>query len=94
MAATARPLPSKLPAVSTAVKGKLILAADSAGALFLSRNTGKNWKAVKPLWRGKVVRLVALAEPAPAAVFQLTADSGAVWLSRDGSHWYPAPPQR
>jgi hypothetical protein len=90
-----RPLPSKLPADTTVSSGKVMLAVDSAGALFFSRNGGKSWKAVKPLWHDKVASLVTLAEPAPTstAVFQLTTDSGSDWLSRDGSHWYPAPPQ-
>jgi hypothetical protein len=94
--ATPRPLPSKLPADTTVSSGKVMLAVDSDGALFYSRNRGKSWKAVKPLWRDKVVSLITLAEPAPtsAAAFQLTTDSGSTWLSRDGSHWYPAAPQR
>jgi hypothetical protein len=84
-------LPSKLPVGTTVVKGKLMLATDSAGALSLSQNAGKNWKAVKAVWHGKVISLVALStDPA----FQLTTDSGAVWLSRDGSHWYAAPAQK
>jgi hypothetical protein len=81
-------LPNKLPANTTVVKGKLMLKTDSTGALFLSQNAGKKWQTVKPVWQGKVVSLIALsAEPA----FQLTTDGGAVWLSRDGSHWYAAP---
>jgi len=52
-----KPLPSKLPAVMSASNGKLLLAADSAGALFLSTNGGKHWKAVKPQWQGKVAAL-------------------------------------
>ncbi len=84
-------LPNKLPAVTTVVKGKLMLATDSAGTLFLSQNAGKKWKAVKPVWHGKVVSLVALAtDPA----FQLTTDAGTIWLSRDGSHWYATPAQK
>jgi hypothetical protein len=84
-------LPSKLPANTTVAKGKLMLATDSAGALFLSQDAGKKWKTVMPVWHGNVVSLVALsAEPA----FQLTTDGGAIWLSRDGSHWYAAPAQK
>ncbi len=74
-----------------------MLATDSAGALFLSQNAGKKWKAVKPVWHGKVVSLVAVStDPASSSspAFQLTTDSGAVWLSRDGSHWYAAPAQK
>jgi hypothetical protein len=89
-------LPSKLPPATTAAKGKVTLAADVDGALFLSANAGKSWKAVKPVWRGKVARLAAPpAVPGAAnALFQLTTDSASVWLSRNGNRWYPAPAQR
>jgi hypothetical protein len=91
-----RPLPSKLPATLTVTSGEVMLAVDSTGALFLSRNAGKSWKAVKPKWPGTVVDLITLAESSqtPAAVFQLTTDSDSAWLSRDGNHWYPAPRRR
>jgi hypothetical protein len=79
-----RPLPSKLAATITVARSKVTLAVDSAGVLFISRNAGKRWKAVNPTWPGKVVRLVNLTEG-----FQLTTDSDSVWMSRDGSHWYP-----
>jgi hypothetical protein len=91
-------LPGKLPAKMMAVSGKRMLAADSAGALFLSENSGQKqkWKTVKPVWHGKVVNLVALtAQASPLdPAFQLTTDSNAIWLSRDGSHWYAAPAQK
>lgn len=82
-------LPSKLPVATSLANGKIMLSVDSAGTLFLSKNKGKSWKAVKPVWTGKVVEL---AEPDPPSIakFQLTTDSGTEWLSRDGSHWYPA----
>jgi hypothetical protein len=90
----AHPLPSKLPVITTAASGKLLLAADSAGALFYSANTGKSWKPVKPIWSGNVTQLAALAEsPGSGDVFQLTTQSGSVWLSRDGLHWREATPQ-
>jgi photosystem II stability/assembly factor-like uncharacterized protein len=91
----ARPLPGKLPAAITIASGKIILTVDSAGALFISQNGGKRWKAVKPHWHGKVVDLTRLAEPAltSTAAFQVITDSGSAWMSRDGSHWYPAPAQ-
>lgn len=90
-----RPLPSGLPATTTVTRGKVMLAVDSAGILFFSGNTGKNWKAVKPFWSGKVIDLASPAEPPqPSTVgFQLTTDSDSIWLSKDGRHWYPAPPQ-
>jgi hypothetical protein len=89
-------LPSKLPVGTTVVSGKLMIKTDSASALFLSQNAGKKWKAVKPVWHGKVVSLVALSADASSSdpAFQLTTDGGAVWLSRDGSHWYAAPAQK
>jgi hypothetical protein len=91
-----RPLPSKLPAAITVTSSKVMLAVDSDGSLFLSRNAGKGWKAVKPAWAGKVVHLIVLAEPSqtPTSVFQLTTDSDSAWLSRDGNHWYPASARR
>lgn len=90
-----RPLPSKLPAEITATSDKMILAVDSAGALFFSGNSGKGWKSVKPQWTGKIESLTAPPElpDAGRAKFQLTTDSDADWLSRDGRHWYPAPRQ-
>jgi hypothetical protein len=91
----AHSLPSKLPIVTTAASGKILLSADSAGALFYSDNAGKSWKAVKSNWHGNVTRLTALSESAPSGdVFQLTTQFGSVWLSRDGLHWRQATPQR
>jgi hypothetical protein len=93
---TANALPDKLPPATTAAKGKLMLRTDSAGGLFLSKNAGKSWKAVKGPWQGNVVRLGTMPDPSHAAnaLFQLTTDSASVWLSRDGNHWYQAPAQR
>ncbi|MBL8219149.1 MAG: carboxypeptidase regulatory-like domain-containing protein [Bryobacterales bacterium] len=84
-----RPLPSKLPVQMTAISGKVTLAVDSAGTLFRSTNAGRKWKKVKPRWSGKVDNI----EPreSPISAFELTTESGSVWLSRDGEHWFPAP---
>jgi hypothetical protein len=87
-----QPLPNKLPAAATVVNGKVMLSTDSVGNLFLSQNAGKKWKAVKPVWHGKVVSLESLASSGPA--FQLKTDGGAVWLSREGNRWYAAPAQK
>jgi hypothetical protein len=91
-----RPLPSKLPADIMVTRGKVILAVDSSGALFFSGNSGKSWRAVKSQWSGKVVRILSPPElpQASKAKFQLTTDSGSIWLSRDGRRWYPAPQDR
>jgi hypothetical protein len=81
---------------TTVASGRVMLRTDSAGALFLSQNAGKKWKAVKAVWHGKVVSLAALPVPASSSdpAFQLTADSGAIWLSRGGNHWYAAAAQK
>lgn len=95
--------PSRLPVVSSASLGKRTLSLDSAGSLFLSRNTGKSWKKVHQQWTGKAIRIdLTAAEPAKAkdtieasgaenarSLFQLTTDSGGQWTSKDGTHWRP-----
>ncbi len=89
-------LSSKLPARIEVKSGKIMLSVDSAGALFFSGNSGKSWKAIKSPWTGKVVSLVTpptLTQDSKA-LFQLTTDSGSVWLSQDGRRWYPVPPPR
>jgi hypothetical protein len=84
--------------------GKRFLSLDSTGNLSLSRNGGKKWKKISPQWTGKAVRIELTPEysseappkaknetSAPAseaAVFQLTTDTGAVWTSKDGTHWH------
>jgi outer membrane biosynthesis protein TonB len=90
-----RPLPSKLPTEIMVTRDKVILAVDSAGTLFFSGNSGKDWKAVKSQWTGKVVSVVTPPDlpQATKAQFQLTTDSRSIWLSRDGRRWYSAPPQ-
>jgi len=84
------------PTLTTVTIGKCKLTVDLSGALVLSRDAGRHWKAVKPLWQGKVARLAIANEQAAAAglgFFQLTTESGSVWLSRDGTHWYSVPAQ-
>jgi hypothetical protein len=84
------------PPLTTITIGKSTVRVDSSGALLLSRSAGKRWTAIKPLWHGKVAKLAIVHEQVPAAgpgLFQLTTESGSVWLSRDGTHWYPVPVQ-
>jgi hypothetical protein len=96
-------LPSALPVQGTVSQGKRVLSLDDAGNLFLSRNEGKKWKKVKPQWVGKAVRIElaqppsgdaaanakdVTAGPSEGAVFQLTTDAGAAWISKDAAHWH------
>jgi hypothetical protein len=77
-------LPDKSTPVSVATKDKLVVAVDSAGALFASENAGKNWTRVKATWKGKAVKVSA------TAIFELTTDPASVWVSADGRHWSAA----
>ncbi|HKO10466.1 MAG TPA: carboxypeptidase regulatory-like domain-containing protein [Acidobacteriaceae bacterium] len=97
-------LPGRVAPVQTVQQGGRILALDAAGTLFFSRDAGKHWKKVKPVWKSAVAQL-ALATQANdssvpaneqtlkasgkvAPVFQITTAGGAVWLSSDGLHWH------
>jgi hypothetical protein len=51
------PLPSKRFAASTISNGLETLAVDSAGDLFLSKDTGKSWRRVAHQWTGKAIRV-------------------------------------
>jgi len=88
--ASVRPLPSSRPVATTVASGKVTLAIDSFGSLFLSRNAGKKWTTVKPVWHGRVIGLIALSGSSKDPAFRLTTETGEVWLSRDGSRWYSA----
>lgn len=94
-------LPSKLAATTTAVRNGRMLALDQAGSLFLSRNAGRKWKKIRPVWPGAIAQL-GLAETADSAelqpteikgkaapLFRITTSTGAIWLSEDGAHWRP-----
>ncbi len=98
------PIPSGLPVAQTVSLGKRSLSLDSAGNLFLSRNGGKKWKKINPKWTGKAVHIElkqpsgsgsspqrGLETPSSVSeidVFQLTTDAGAIWTSKDGTHWH------
>lgn len=56
------PLPSNRPAASTISNGLEILAVDSAGDLFLSKDAGIRWQPVAHQWTGKAIK-VSLASP-------------------------------
>ena len=64
-------LPDKSTPVSVATKDKLVVAVNSAGALLVSENAGKNWTRVKATWKGK-----ALAGDGANAMFAADHRSG------------------
>ena len=90
------------PGPVTVSHGNRFLSLNDAGDLLVSRNGGKKWKKVKSQWVGKVVR-IGLTPPysseaaqnaksetgsaSRGAIFQLTTESGAIWISKDGAHW-------
>ncbi len=59
-------LPSGLPVISIASAGKVILAIDRAGALFISQDRGSTWNQVLEQWAGRAV-LVRRQPAEPAA---------------------------
>jgi len=81
-AETSSVLPSRMPAASSVTTGKRMLSMDTAGTLFLSRNGGKSWKKVKPVWVGKVTELALAtpAEPSESKVHRSEAQEGRLEL--------------
>jgi hypothetical protein len=69
LAAPARaPLPTNLATTVTVSNGTRTLAADTAGALFLSLDSGRHWQPVTPQWNGRVAQLrLAPARNTPTA---------------------------
>lgn len=78
------PLPGDAQLTDTIRQGNRVLALDSIGRVYLSTNNGKHWKAIKPLWSGKVSQIEAAKH---GQGFSLTTDANAVWSSDDGKHW-------
>jgi hypothetical protein len=61
------PLPSGLPALSTASRGRLALALDTANTLFLSDDGGRRWQPVPAKWKGRAVSVKLATAPAGLA---------------------------
>jgi hypothetical protein len=92
-------LPGKLPAATKAVKNGRILALDTAGTLYLSRDAGRHWKKIRPAWTGAIAHLVVAPGASSSALqmgeiagtahplFEITTTDGAIWISNDGAHW-------
>jgi hypothetical protein len=50
-------LPSHLAAISTISNARMMLAIDSGGTLFFSKDAGKHWKSITPRWTGRAVKV-------------------------------------
>jgi len=50
-------LPSHLAAISTISNARMMLAIDSGGSLFFSKDAGQHWKSIAPRWKGRAVRV-------------------------------------
>ena len=92
-------LPSGLGVLATASEASRIVALDTAGALFLSEDGGKNWQTIPSQWTGRAflvrTRPVgteggALRAPQPLR-FELVNDKLQTWLSYDGRIWTAQP---
>ena len=66
------PLPSKLPAAATVSSGQRTLATDTAGALFLSLDSGLHWTPVAAQWPGNVAQLRLAPRPQTPQTFALS----------------------
>jgi hypothetical protein len=58
-----RPLPSHLPAISSATQARRIVAIDSQNAIFASNDAGKHWKQVQAPWQGRAIAASLVAPP-------------------------------
>ena len=96
-------LPTNRAPIKTVQHSGRILALDGAGILFLSRNAGKRWRKVKPVWKDTIAQLALAPQLTGSSVqakekvretsskafaFQITTANGVVWLSSDGLHWH------
>jgi hypothetical protein len=62
----ARPLPSRLPVLSLAMRERRVVAIDTAHAVFVSKDAGKHWKAIQAPWQGLPARAVLVEASATA----------------------------
>jgi len=63
-----RALPSHLPVLSMAGQARRIVAIDAHNGVFLSKDDGKHWKAVRAQWAGRAVRAEVVEFPAKISV--------------------------
>jgi hypothetical protein len=86
------PLPSGLPALSTASRGRLALALDTANTLFISDDGGRRWQPVPAKWKGRAVSVKLAA--APAALARGTAQEAGAGLGGFASGALAATPRQ
>lgn len=79
-------LQDKAPPQTTVNSGSRTLTLDTDGKLFMSKNSGKHWKAVHGPWKKSPVTGLSLS---PDQSFKVTTAGGS-WLSADGERWHPA----
>jgi hypothetical protein len=78
-------LPSRNAVQATVSSGTRAVALDASGKLFLSKNSGKHWKAIRGPWKKSALISLSLS---PDKQFRVTSSQGS-WLSSDGEHWHP-----
>ncbi|MGD0858443.1 MAG: carboxypeptidase regulatory-like domain-containing protein [Terracidiphilus sp.] len=75
------PLPSGLPVLSIAAQARLMVAIDTRNAVFLSRDDGRHWKAIRAQWQGRAVRANLVGFPVVSRTsFCQDREAGAVAL--------------
>jgi hypothetical protein len=98
---SAAPLPSNLPTASTTAAANRTLAIDTAGALFLSTDSGHHWTSIHAQWPGRAVAVALANQPAPKAAAgyarakeqrQVSPDSNASATIITGAAMAAAPP--
>ena len=62
------PLPSHLTIASAVSNGTRIVAIDTSGSVFVSKNSGKKWQAVSAPWPGRAREVKLALPPATATV--------------------------
>jgi hypothetical protein len=79
-------LPSRLPVLSMVEQAHLVVAIDTSNAVFLSRDDGRHWKAIRAQWQGRAVRTALVGSPAEGrAGFGHDKEAGAVAMQAAGT---------
>jgi hypothetical protein len=92
-------LPNGFGALSVASEAGRSIALDTAGAMFLSEDSGKHWQPIHTQWTGRAILVrtrpvgtQAAALRAPQTMrFELVNDKLQTWISYDGKTWTQQP---